>query len=61
LDLICNYYGTSSYLSQMNWPGQQNFNKAANTTWTVNGTPAGSVRSYGGLTYVVVYDAGHMV
>lgn len=60
-DLICNYYGTASYLSQMVWPGQQNFAKASNHTWTVQGQAAGSVRSYGGLTFIVVYNAGHMV
>jgi len=61
-DLICNFYGTSALLEAMSWPGQQGFMKAANGTWTgPAGQPAGNFRSYQGLTYVVVYNAGHMV
>jgi len=61
-DLICNFYGTSAVLAAMEWPGQQGFANAANGTWTgPNGSPAGSFRNYQGLTYIVVYNAGHMV
>jgi len=62
LDLMCNFYGTSALLSQMPWSGQTAFNSAANTTWTgPDGQPAGSFRTAEGLTYIVVYNAGHMV
>jgi len=61
-DLICNFYGTSSYLNAMPWSGQNGFNKATNGTWTgPNGQPAGNFRTYENLNYVVVYNAGHMV
>jgi len=60
-DLICNFYGTSAYLDQMTWPGQNNFIKASNHSYVFNGNSAGSIRTYGGLTFVVVYQAGHMV
>jgi carboxypeptidase C (cathepsin A) len=60
-DLICNFYGTSELLDSMQWPGQSCFNSATNTTWHVNGRVAGTARSCQGLTYVVVWDAGHMV
>jgi len=61
-DLICNFYGTSALLDSMAWTGQTGFQKAANTTWTgPAGQPAGTVRTNQGLTYVVVYNAGHMV
>jgi len=60
-DLICNFYGTSALLNTMSWPGQNGFLKAANTTWTVQGDAAGNFRTYQNLTYVVVYNAGHMV
>jgi len=60
-DLICNYYGTAAYLNIMTWPGQQGFIKANNHTYTVSGNAAGSVRTFGGLTFLVVFQAGHMV
>ena len=60
-DLICNFYGTAAYANAMKWPGQAGFLKASNHTWTVSGQAAGSARSYGGLTFLVVFQAGHMV
>ncbi len=60
-DLICNFYGTSSLLESMVWPGQNSFANAPNVTWSVGGSPAGTARSAEGLTYVVVGEAGHMV
>jgi len=60
-DLICNFYGTSALLDQMPWSGQNQWIHAPNVTWHVNGQPAGNARNYQSLTYVVVYNAGHMV
>jgi len=60
-DLICNYFGEAALLNQMPWSGQNGFVNAANVTWTVNGQPAGSARTYENLTFVVVFNAGHMV
>jgi len=60
-DLICNFFGTSALLNSMQWPGQNGFLKAPNTTWTVSGSSAGTFRTYQNLTYVVVANAGHMV
>jgi len=60
-DLICNFYGTSDYLSQMQWSGQSVFNNAKNVTWNYNNKVAGTARTAQGLTYVVVNNAGHMV
>lgn len=42
----------------MQWPGQSQFVSAQNVTWTVNGKPAGTARSYDNLTFVVVFNAG---
>lgn len=60
-DLICNFYGASATLETLNWPGQSGFNTAANVTWHVSGSVAGSARAYSNLTYVNVLAAGHMV
>jgi len=60
-DLICNYYGTAAYLSDMQWPGQDAFAKASNHSYIVANAKAGTARTYQGLTFLVVSDAGHMV
>jgi len=61
-DLICNYFGTAALLNGMQWSGQQGFLSAQNTTFVgSDGQPAGSVRNYQNLTFIVVYQAGHMV
>eukprot|EP01120_Amphizonella_sp_Union-15-10_P013034 TRINITY_DN597_c0_g1_i1.p1 TRINITY_DN597_c0_g1~~TRINITY_DN597_c0_g1_i1.p1 ORF type:complete len:429 (-),score=52.06 TRINITY_DN597_c0_g1_i1:23-1309(-) len=61
LDLICNYVGGYAWVSSMDWPGQQDFNKAPHLTWKVNGNPAGLSTSAMNLTFVQVFEAGHMV
>jgi len=60
-DLICNFYGASATLASLNWPGANGFANAANRTWTVGSSKAGTIRAYGNLTYVTVNAAGHMV
>jgi len=60
-DLICNFYGTAALLNSMQWSGQNQFVNAQNVTWSVGGQPAGSARNYNNLTFVVVFNAGHMV
>ncbi|XP_065846356.1 uncharacterized protein [Oscarella lobularis] len=60
-DLVCNYFGGSNWVSNMNWRGQTNYNKALVKKWFVNGTEAGEAQSADGLTFLAVNDAGHMV
>jgi len=60
-DLMCNFYGTTAYLNSMTWPGKNQFNSAKNQTWSVGGNVAGTTRSALNLTYVNVWEAGHMV
>lgn len=60
-DYICNWYGGTSWTHALAWPGSAGFNAAANQTYTVGGKVAGSYNSYGGLTFLKVLNAGHMV
>lgn len=60
-DFICNWYGGNAWTNALEWPGQQSFNTATNTTWIVDGAEAGSSRTAQGFTFVRVKDAGHMV
>ena len=61
LDIICNFYGESDVVNTIQWPGASAFAAATNTTWTLGSSAVGNYRSAQGLTYVVVYNAGHMV
>eukprot|EP01122_Echinamoeba_exundans_P003223 TRINITY_DN13351_c0_g1_i1.p1 TRINITY_DN13351_c0_g1~~TRINITY_DN13351_c0_g1_i1.p1 ORF type:complete len:424 (+),score=116.62 TRINITY_DN13351_c0_g1_i1:59-1330(+) len=61
-DLVCNHYGTAALLNSMQWPGQNQFINANNhTVSTPNGQAWGTVRNSGNLTYIRVFNAGHMV
>ncbi|KAJ2142180.1 hypothetical protein IW136_002034 [Coemansia sp. RSA 678] len=60
-DWICNHYGVKSTLEEMKWNGQSAFNSAQDTLWLVNTKPAGEARTSGGLTFLKVYESGHMV
>ncbi|XP_062515743.1 uncharacterized protein LOC134191176 isoform X2 [Corticium candelabrum] len=60
-DYVGNYIGGHEWTSRMKWHGQTDFNKANTTVWTVDGTPAGTVQTAAGLTFLAVDNAGHMV
>eukprot|EP01121_Diplochlamys_sp_Union-15-3_P003180 TRINITY_DN1302_c0_g1_i1.p1 TRINITY_DN1302_c0_g1~~TRINITY_DN1302_c0_g1_i1.p1 ORF type:complete len:419 (-),score=58.78 TRINITY_DN1302_c0_g1_i1:11-1267(-) len=61
LDLICNYVGGWEWVSEMNWPGKDAFNRATPVQWSVDGSPAGIVTSAQNLAFIRVFEAGHMV
>ena len=45
----------------LDWKYQEDFAAATLQPWYVDGVHAGQKKSYGGLTFLRVYDAGHMV
>jgi len=53
--------GTDDWASQINWPGQTQFNNAASVNFTNNGDTFGSYKAYSTLTHVIINGAGHMV
>jgi len=59
-DLICNWMGTDTWSSTINWQYHDQFNSAKNQTWIVNGKNAGFYKTYSTLTFLVVDNAGHM-
>jgi len=61
LDLICNWVGGQMWTDSMSWPGQSNFTSTPVKPWTVSGVQAGTAKSASGLTFVRVFQAGHMV
>ncbi|KAF9115738.1 Cell death protease [Mortierella sp. AM989] len=60
-DLICNHIGTEYLISNMTWQGAQGFQEAPKIPWTVDEKPAGIWRQERNLTYVLLYNASHMV
>ncbi|UJR07017.1 hypothetical protein I4U23_011305 [Adineta vaga] len=65
-DLICNHLGTEKMLDKMTWNDGTGFdlgnNRMAPTNpWIVDNESAGLIRSARNLTYILFYNAGHMV
>ena len=62
LDFICNWEGNHQWTEEMEWSGQQAFNSASFQDFPlVGGQAAGQRKSSGGLSFVRIYKAGHMV
>jgi len=65
-DLICNYMGTEELINRMEWNGGKGFETspgvwAPRRDWTFEDEPAGIWQEARNLTYVVFYNASHMV
>lgn len=60
-DWICNWRGGEAWTEATKWANKEEFNAAEYNDWLVNGTPAGSMRQYGNLHFLRVFEAGHMV
>ena len=65
-DLICNHLGTEALIGNMEWNGGKGFelspgNWAPRREWTFEGESAGFWQEARNLTYVLFYNASHMV
>lgn len=60
-DLICNWLGNRRWVDQLNWYGMDDWIRAEEETWSVDGEEAGTVTQAGPLSFVKVFGAGHMV
>ncbi|KAG2226576.1 hypothetical protein INT45_005062, partial [Circinella minor] len=63
MDWICNWYGNLAWSQNMEWPGKQGYTAASVEPWfnKITLQKAGEVRSHDNLTFLRVFDAGHMV
>jgi cathepsin A (carboxypeptidase C) len=57
VDFICNYLGNKAWTLGLEWDGGDDFRAAEEHDWMGQGL----ARSAKGLTFLQVYDAGHMV
>ncbi|TKY72654.1 Serine carboxypeptidase 49 [Spatholobus suberectus] len=60
-DLICNWLGNYRWVHAMEWSGQKAFGTSPTVKFVVDGAEAGSLNSYGPLSFLKVHGAGHMV
>ncbi|KAF4317352.1 hypothetical protein G195_009309 [Phytophthora kernoviae 00238/432] len=60
-DLECNWSGNLAWLRALNWTGSEKFNAADEQDMVIDSKIAGSVISSRQLTFVRVFNAGHMV
>ena len=65
-DLICSHYGTETIIHNMEWNGGKGFELspgswAPRQDWTFEGEAAGFYQEARNLTYVLFYNASHMV
>eukprot|EP00542_Grammatophora_oceanica_P009745 CAMPEP_0194036104 /NCGR_PEP_ID=MMETSP0009_2-20130614/8485_1 /TAXON_ID=210454 /ORGANISM="Grammatophora oceanica, Strain CCMP 410" /LENGTH=537 /DNA_ID=CAMNT_0038677719 /DNA_START=49 /DNA_END=1662 /DNA_ORIENTATION=+ len=58
VDYICNYLGNKAWSYQLKWSGGDEFRAAPEHDWKDG---SGLARTANGLTFLQVYDAGHMV
>merc|ERR1719502_2088035 len=61
MDYICNWKGNKAWTKAMKWKGQRQYLAAKDVDWNVGSDVAGKVRHHGGLAFVQVHKAGHMV
>ncbi|RNF09772.1 serine carboxypeptidase [Trypanosoma rangeli] len=67
MDFICNWIGNKNWTTTLLWPGKEAFNAATDKPFSASdGSAAGLVRSAAAastasLSFVQVYNAGHMV
>ncbi|KAJ2746891.1 hypothetical protein GGI20_000970 [Coemansia sp. BCRC 34301] len=60
-DSVCSWYGTKAMLTAMQWHGRRGFVRARDHIWTVASKAAGEVREHDGLSFIRVFDSGHLV
>jgi carboxypeptidase C (cathepsin A) len=60
-DTACQYVGGAKLAETIVWSGKSAYNSATLQPWTIAGVEAGQIKSSGGLTFIQVEDAGHMV
>eukprot|EP00929_Paragymnodinium_shiwhaense_P029484 TRINITY_DN1687_c0_g2_i1.p1 TRINITY_DN1687_c0_g2~~TRINITY_DN1687_c0_g2_i1.p1 ORF type:complete len:480 (+),score=88.81 TRINITY_DN1687_c0_g2_i1:67-1506(+) len=61
VDYICNWLGNKKWTLALDWAGKDEFNKAADKPYMVDGQTAGRIRASKGFHFLQVYQAGHMV
>ncbi|RIB04518.1 peptidase S10 serine carboxypeptidase [Gigaspora rosea] len=61
-DFLCNWIGNEAWVKELQWSGKEGFNNAKVSPWVNKNTSkqAGEVRTFKGLTFLRIFEAGHM-
>ena len=59
-DFICNWLGNQAWTNALEWDGAKSFSKAKIEDLVIDDKPYGKVKSNGKLTFMQIYEAGHM-
>jgi carboxypeptidase C (cathepsin A) len=60
-DWICNWFGGLAVANAITYSGQSAFQAEAVSSYTVNGSAAGTYKMVGNLSWLRVFGAGHEV
>jgi len=60
-DFICNALGGNRWVSAMSWPGQEAYVNASPIPWIVDSIERGWLKTVDNFSFLVIYNAGHMV
>jgi cathepsin A (carboxypeptidase C) len=60
-DFMCDWIGGKRWVSDLAWKHHHAWNRASDVPFMVNGRAAGQERSFGGFTFMQLYESGHMV
>jgi len=61
VDFICNWLGNKAWTKTLKWDHTTEFNQAEDKDWALNGKTVAKLRSANGLSFMQIYEAGHMV
>mmetsp|Transcript_37727 Transcript_37727/g.61433 ORF Transcript_37727/g.61433 Transcript_37727/m.61433 type:complete len:472 (+) Transcript_37727:2067-3482(+) len=60
-DYICNWLGNKMWVKKLDWTGKGGFNNASDEPFKLGDKEIGKITSYKELSFLQVYQAGHMV
>ena len=60
VDFIVQWIGNQAWTESLEWSGAKGYNATVLKPWTWNGKYAGKHRSFGGLSFTTVSNAGHL-
>jgi len=60
-DFICNWRGGEAWTNSLEWEGKESFQKTEYEKWSVGENAYGEFKNVDNLTFLRVFDAGHMV
>lgn len=60
-DFVCNWRGGEAWTHKVNYEQHEQFIHSNYTKWVVDGKAYGEYKTAGKMTFLRVYDAGHMV